>query len=99
MLDINFFRLIAREREIEPGQKARLQPGSQLLFVKEIRGALLVSEEKPVLASGAHTLSFFEKGAKRRNACAGTDHDHRRVARGRWFEATRRLDEDIYEGR
>ena len=68
----------------------RLHAG-ELVFVEEIGGRALMTEEQPVAAFcfGRHTL--VQEGAERRDAGAGTDHDDRRRGIGRQAEGMRLL--------
>ena len=67
------------------------QPAFELLLVEEISRAFLVAEEEPVAALRAERETLLEECAERRDAGAGTDHDHRCVAIHRRLEAMGRL--------
>src|SRR5579863_600374 len=53
-----------------------------------------LAEEKPVAAFGAQRTPLMQESAKRRNACAGADHDDRRIRILRQFELLVGLDVD-----
>src|SRR5438874_2345366 len=64
VLDVNFYRLIARKRQVQAGEMTVLHPGGELFFVKKICRPFLIAEEEPVLSLRAGGLALFEKGAK-----------------------------------
>src|SRR4051812_43378283 len=94
MLDINFFRLVARPGEVEPGEQPARMETDQLVTIEEISAGFLVPENEPVPALGRDRTSLVQKGAKRRNARPGSDHDDRRVAARRETERLVRMHKD-----
>ena len=93
VLDVDLFRLVAGEGEVEAGEHAGGLERGEFLAVEEIGGGLLVAEEEPVAALCAGGAALLEKGTERRNAGAGPDHDHGDVAAGGRAEGLVRMDE------
>src|SRR5664280_3323583 len=87
ILNVNFLRLVAREREVEPREKIIFPPRGELFLVKKICRASLVTKEQPVFPFRAGGLTFFEKSAERCDTRAGSDHDHWGVAINRWTKS------------
>ena len=96
VLDIDFEILVAGERRIEPGQDAVPPQRLQFIFVEKIAARFLRSEKQPVAAFGPSRSALLQKCAERRNACAGTNHDDRRVAVLRQPEMLGALNENRY---
>ena len=75
LLYIDFFNLIARERDIEAMQgavTARLQP---LGLIEEVTEPVACAEEQPMTTAGAGCDALLQKAAKRREPGSGPDHD------------------------
>src|SRR5258705_865496 len=77
VLDIDPVGLVAGERQIQPVEEAVADHVLQIVAVVEVFAAVLVAEEQPVAAGLAERASLLQKAAKRRDAGAGADHDHR----------------------
>ena len=78
-LHVNLLRLVAAEREVQPGQRAVALHRLKFFAEEKVRRAALVAEEEPVLPRRARRAALFEERAERRDARAGADHNHRRV--------------------
>src|SRR4029079_2433000 len=74
-LDINLVGLIPRKGAIKSGQNAIMFELSEILPIGVITFLSLRSEKEPVLALRANRLTLLEKGTKRRDAGARSDHD------------------------
>src|SRR6202034_928528 len=101
MLDVDFLVAVARPGE----RKAREQPGGthrhQFVFVEEVEVAPLMSEEQPIPSGRLGRLALMQKGAKRRDAGTGPDHDDRlrEVRRQRKMLGLLNIDPDLVAGR
>jgi hypothetical protein len=73
--------LVARERGVEPGEKAVAAVFEQFVLVEEVGLPVRVAAEQPVAAARPCRTPLLQEGAKRRDAGAGTDHDHWPVGR------------------
>ena len=80
MLDVDPLDLVAGERQVQPVEEAVADHVLQIVAVVEVFAAVLVAEEQPVAAGVAERAPFLQEAAERRDAGAGADHDHRRVA-------------------
>src|SRR5712691_5967901 len=77
ILDVELLLGVARPGEREPGQRARGLHAGELVLVEEVVVAALMPEEQPVAAGRLAGHALVEKGAERRDAGAGADHDDR----------------------
>ena len=93
--------LVARERQVEPGQYAGRLELVQLVLVEIVGRTALVAEEQPVLARRARSPALLEEGAERGDPRPGPNHDHRRVTRVGELEPVRGVHEhpDLAAGR
>src|SRR5260221_5880253 len=98
MLDIELLGLVAREGGVEAAQQAIGDIALKLLLIEKIEFAPLIAEEQPVATARADRAALLEKGAGRRDAGAGTDHDDRRIVFLRQAEAVRRPHPDLALG-
>jgi hypothetical protein len=64
VLNVDFVRLIARERGIEPVEQPVAAIGGELAFEQEIAGPSRIAEKQPVAASRAGRLTLLEKCAE-----------------------------------
>src|SRR5581483_7140709 len=91
MLNVNFLIAVAGPGKAKFGQKTRRKHFRKLIFVEEIMRAPLMTEEKPVFSLCTECAPLMQKRAKRRNACARTDHDDRLRGVSRQSEVLRFL--------
>ena len=92
-LHVNLLRLIPAEGEVKARERTLGEHSFKLLLIEEVALLLLVAEEEPVLSLRLSSPALFEKGAERRDASAGSDHDDWLVAVGGQAEPVRDLDE------
>src|SRR5262245_17472266 len=93
ILNIEFSSLVARKGEIQTSQVTGLLPTRNLLFVKKVGRASLITEEEPILSLTAGGFPLFEKRPKRSDARTRPNHNHGSRQVGRRFETMRWLNE------
>ncbi len=78
VLDVDLLGLVAREREVEPLQRAGLERLLPLELVEKVAAEMRIAEEQPVATRCSRTRfgAFLDEAAERRHASAGPDHDH-----------------------
>ena len=80
MLDVNLFRLIARERDIYLAELTCRQKILPIQLIEKIVDVVALAKKQPALTLGAGFSALFDKAAIRRNAGASANHDDRAVA-------------------
>src|SRR5581483_4759833 len=94
VLYIELVRLIARERSIKPRQMTAGEHLPKLLLIQKISFRAALSKEQPIGSLVPQRSALVQKGPERRDACAWSDHDHRRASIRRNPEPLIRLDID-----
>ena len=75
MLDVEFFLLVARPRDIEFRKRAVGEVALDLVLIEIVGGAVGIAKEQPIPALRGSRLAVFEKCAERRDSSAWATHD------------------------
>ena len=83
MLHVDLAGLIARERNVEPGQAAVLPITQPLQLVEKVAGEMPVAVDEPVIPALTQLTTVLDECPVGRNARTGTNHDDWCAAVGR----------------
>src|SRR3546814_2710701 len=75
LLNIDFFRAIARESDIHPVKHPVLQPGLPFALIQEISAEIAFAEEKPAFPACPAHFPLLQEGPVRRDPSARANHD------------------------
>src|SRR3546814_1934325 len=74
LLNIDFFRAIARESDIHPVKHPVLQPGLPFALIQEISAEIAFAEEKPAFPACPAHFPLLQEGPVRRDPSARANH-------------------------
>ncbi len=93
MLHVDLFRLVTGKSRIEVREQSGMLVCLELLPVQKVGGAVLITEDKPVIARCSEGLAFLQEGPEGRDTGAWPDHDDWSVTMRRQSKSMRGLDE------